>query len=608
MGRAGEGEAASAARGDVGIVTSAALLSGNEAIARGAWEAGVDFATGYPGTPSTEILEVLSTLPGPRCQWSVNEKVALEVGAGAAWSGARVLVAMKHVGVNVAADPLFTLSYTGVRGGLVLVSADDPQQFSSQNEQDNRHYARFAKVPMLEPADSQEARDFTMRGFALSEEYDTPVMLRSVTRLSHAKGRVSHGDRAASPVEKRFVRELEKLVMVPEYGRRRHRLVEQRTLRLAELAETSDLNREIPGDPGEPGVIAAGIAYQYAREAFPHASFLKIGMTWPLPRRRIEEFAARHTRVIVVEELDPFIEEQVRSWGIAVEGAAARSLVGELNPTLVAEAWGAGSKPAVATCPSDLPGRPPVLCPGCPHRGIFSLLKTRRVVVAGDIGCYTLAALPPLSALDTCLCMGASLGVAHGIERGLPAGERRQVVAVIGDSTFFHSGLTPLVDLVYNRAHTLTIVLDNRTTAMTGRQDHPGTGRTLAGEPSPEVSIAAIGRAMGIPEVVQTDAYDLTRLGAELDRLLAAPGPALLVNRGPCVLLTRAPHGPVLVVDQGRCDGCRRCLVVACPALSLSGAGKQARAVVDATLCTGCGVCAAHCDREAFSPVSGGAG
>jgi indolepyruvate ferredoxin oxidoreductase, alpha subunit len=585
-------------------VTQPALLSGNEAIARGAWEAGVDFATGYPGTPSTEILEVLATLPGPRCQWSVNEKVALEVGTGASWSGARVLVTMKHVGVNVAADPLFTLSYTGVRGGLVLVSADDPQQFSSQNEQDNRHYARFAKVPMLEPSDSQEARDFTLRAFALSEEFDTPVMLRSVTRLSHAKGRVRCGERAASPGEKRFVREPEKFVMVPEFGRRRHRIVEERTRRLAALADASDLNREIAGDAGEPGVIAAGVAFQYAREAFPRASFLKLGLTWPLPRKRIEEFCSRHARVIVVEELDPFIEEQVRSWGIAVEGVASRSPVGELNPTLVAEAWGAAAAPGVASCAGDLPGRPPVLCPGCPHRGIFSLLKTRRVVVAGDIGCYTLAALPPLAALDTCLCMGASLGVAQGIERGLPAGGRRQVVAVIGDSTFFHSGLTPLVDLVYNRAHTLTIVLDNRTTAMTGRQEHPGTGRTLAGEPSPEVSIAAIGRAMGIPEVVETNAYDLAALGAELDRLLAAEGPALLVNRGPCVLLTRKPHGPVLAVDPAQCDGCRRCLVVACPALSLSGAGKEARAVVDAAQCTGCGVCAAHCDRNAFSPAA----
>ncbi len=290
----------------------------------------------------------------------------------------------------------------------------------------------------------------------------------------------------------------------------------------------------------------------------------------------------------------------MRAWGIAVEGIAARSPVGELNPTLVAEAWGAPAPAGAAACPAELPRRPPVLCPGCPHRGIFSLLKTRRVVVSGDIGCYTLAALPPLAALDTCLCMGASLGVAQGIERALPRGERRQVVAVIGDSTFFHSGLTPLVDLVYNRAQTLTIVLDNRTTAMTGRQEHPGTGRTLAGEPSPEVSIAAIGRAMGIREVVETDAYDLPALGAELDRLLAATGPALLVNRGPCVLLTRQAHGPALRVDAALCDGCRRCLVVACPALSLLGAGKEARAAVDAALCTGCGVCAAHCDRGAF--------
>jgi indolepyruvate ferredoxin oxidoreductase alpha subunit len=394
--------------------------------------------------------------------------------------------------------------------------------------------------------------------------------------------------------------------MVPEFGRSRHALVEQRTLRLAELAETTDLNREIEGDPGQPGIIAAGIAFQHAREAFPQASFLKLGLSWPLPRRRIEAFCARHPRVIVVEELDPFIEEQVRAWGLAVEGAASRSPVGELTPTLVAEAWGGALAARAAAAATDLPGRPPVLCPGCPHRGMFSLLKTRRVVVSGDIGCYTLGALPPLAALDTCLCMGASLGVAHGIERALPEGERRQVVAVIGDSTFFHSGLTPLVDLVYNRAHTLTIVLDNRTTAMTGRQEHPGTGRTLAGEPSPEVSIAAIGRALGIPEVVETDAYDLAALGAELDRLLASPGPALLVNRGPCVLLTRKPQGPALAVDAETCDGCRRCLVVACPALSVAGSGKEARAVVDAALCTGCRVCAAQCDRGALVAAEAG--
>jgi indolepyruvate ferredoxin oxidoreductase alpha subunit len=581
------------------------LLSGNEAIARGAWEAGVDLATGYPGTPSTEILETLATLPGPRCQWSVNEKVALEVGAGASWAGGRVLVTMKHVGVNVAADPLFTLSYTGVRGGLVVVTADDPQLFSSQNEQDNRHYAAFAKVPMLEPADSQEARDFTLRAFGLSEQFDTPVFLRTVTRLSHSQSPVVAGERVASPGEKGLRRDPEKLVMVPEFGRRRHVLVEERTVKLAAFAEETDLNREIPGSDGELGVIAAGIAYQHAREAFPAASFLKLGLTWPLPRRRIEAFVARHRRVIVVEELDPVIEEQVRSWGLAVEGVASRSRVGELTPSLVRQAWGGAAPAPRFAAPADLPPRPPVLCPGCPHRGIFALLKTKRVFVAGDIGCYTLAALPPLAALDTCLCMGASLGQAEGMEAVLPAEPRRRVAAVIGDSTFFHSGITPLVDLVHNRAHTLSIVLDNRTTAMTGRQHNPGSGRTLFGAESPAISIAALGRAMGIPEVVETDAYDMQELDATLERLLTVEGPVLLVNKGPCVLLTRTPHGAPLEVDAGRCDGCRRCLMVACPALSLVGAGKAARAVVDATLCTGCAVCQAFCDRDAFRRQGG---
>jgi indolepyruvate ferredoxin oxidoreductase alpha subunit len=582
------------------------ILSGNEAIARGAWEAGVEFATGYPGTPSTEILETLATLPGPHCQWSVNEKVALEVGSGASWTGARVLVTMKHVGVNVAADPLFTLAYTGIRGGLVLVTADDPQQYSSQNEQDNRQYARFAKLPMLEPADSQEARDFTMRAFTLSEEHDTPVLLRTVTRVSHAKSSVRYGERAAAPGVRELRREPEKLVMVPEYGRRRHKLLEERIAALGELAETTDLNREIPGADDSLGIIVAGVAYQYAREVFPRASFLKLGMSWPLPRRRIAAFVARHRRVVVVEELDPFLETEIRSWGLAVEGASRRSLTGELTPTLVQEAWGGGAPAPPFAAPADLPGRPPVLCPGCPHRGIFTLLKARRVFVAGDIGCYTLGALAPLAALDTCLCMGASLGQAQGMEKALPPGGRRQVAAVIGDSTFFHSGITPLVDLVYNRAHTLVIVLDNRTTAMTGRQEHPGTGRTLSGEPSPEISIAALGRALGIPEVVETDAYDMGALAAELDRLLAAPGPVLLVNRGPCVLLTRKPHGAALVVDAGRCNGCRRCLMVACPALSLAGSGKGATVVVDPALCTGCAVCAGSCDQGAFGRAGGG--
>ncbi len=576
------------------------LLSGNEAIARGALEAGADLATGYPGTPSTEILESLSAMKGPHCQWSINEKVALEVAAGASWAGGRVLVTMKHVGLNVAADPLFTLAYTGVRGGLVIVNADDPQQFSSQNEQDNRHYARAAKIPMLEPADSQEAKDFTVMAFELSERFDSPVILRTTTRISHSKGMVRLGEPAVREAAAGFRREPEKLVMVPEFGRRRHVVLEEKIIRLTEDAESSPINVEIPGADGRLGIISSGAPCQYAREAFPRAGFLKLGTVYPLPRKTIEAFASKYRRIVVVEELDPFLEDQIRSWGVAVEGAAKRALTGELTPDLVRAAWGRRRRPPVAV-PEGLPPRPPVMCPGCPHRGLFTRLKRRGVYVAGDIGCYTLAAIPPLAALDTCLCMGASLGTAHGMEKILSRTGKKKVAAVIGDSTFFHSGITPLADLVYNGASTISIVLDNRTTAMTGRQEHPGTGRTLSGDEVAPVDIAALGRAMGVPHVVEVDAYDIAAIDGALDRLMAAEGPSLLVNKGPCVLLERTPLGAPFGVDAGLCDGCRRCLRISCPSISLKGRGRRAKAVIDGSTCYGCRLCAEVCTRGAIS-------
>jgi indolepyruvate ferredoxin oxidoreductase alpha subunit len=581
------------------------ILSGNEAIARGAWEADAALATGYPGTPSTEILEALAKLDGPHCQWSVNEKVALEVAAGASWSGGRVLVTMKHVGLNVAADPLFTLAYTGVRGGLVLINADDPQQFSSQNEQDNRHYARSAKVPMLEPADSQEALEFTRQAFALSEEFDTPVIVRTTTRISHSKSPVTPGEREKLEREGFIRKEPQKLVMVPEFGRRRHVILEERILQLKAFAEKTPLNREIEGREGSLGIISSGVPYQHAREVFPRAGFLKLGLVHPLPRKLITRFSRRYKRIVVIEELDPFLEEQIRSWGIKVEGSEKRTLTGELTPDLVRHAWGPKKRVRAPATAPDLPARPPVMCPGCPHRGIFSILKRKGVFVAGDIGCYTLAAIPPLAALDSCLCMGASLGTAQGMERMLPAGKGRKVAAVIGDSTFFHSGLTPLADLVYNRSETLSIVLDNRTTAMTGRQDHPGSGRTLSGEEAPRMSVAAIGRAMGVKNVVEVNAYDYPAVEKVVDRLLKARGPSLLVNNGSCVLLERTPMGEAFEVDRGLCDGCRRCLMIACPSITLVGRGKKAKARIDVSTCYGCDLCAEVCIRDAISQPGG---
>jgi len=586
------------------------LMTGNEAIAYGAYLAGVRTGYAYPGTPSTEILESLALYEGVRAEWAPNEKVALDAAVGAAYAGARSLCAMKHVGVNVAADSLFYASYTGVGAGLVLVTADDPGMYSSQNEQDNRHYARFAKVPVLEPSDSEEAKRFVGLAFDLSERFDTPVLLRSTTRLSHSRSPVTIEDGRSTRPEPGgrnkvpgFRRAPSKYVMVPAFARGRHPVVERRMGELARFAESFEENRLEEGDR-RLGVIAAGLAYQYAREVLPCATFLKLGMTYPLPRRLVLELASRVEKVVVIEELDPFIEEQVRLMGVDVVGKSVFPAVGELNPSVVRRgAVEAGlweeppdGAPAARTAPAEasfvVPPRPPVLCPGCGHRGVFYVLHRLRARSFGDIGCYTLGVMPPLSAIDTCGCMGASIGVLHGV---VSAGDHERSVAVIGDSTFFHSGIAPLINLVYNKGAGTVIVLDNRITAMTGHQDHPGTGRTLQGEEAYAIDVADVARAVGVRHVTVIDPFDLDGLEETLKEYMALDEPALVVARRPCALRAKVAGTPYRINEE-RCTDCGACLRLGCPPIVREG--KRVR--IESSLCTGCGLCAEVCRFDAI--------
>ncbi len=572
------------------------LLSGNEAIARGAWEAGVRLGSGYPGTPSSEILPALKELGAVYCEWSVNEKVALEVAAGASIAGARALVTMKHVGVNVAADPLFTLSYTGVEGGIVIISADDPSMHSSQNEQDNRNYARAAKVPMLEPADSQEARDFTMRGFEISEQFDVPVLVRPVTRVCHSDGLVEVGERQEVELRGEMEKQPEKFVMVPGHARRRRVVMAERTRRLIEFAEQTDLNREEAGD-GEIGIIAAGVAYQYAREAFPRASFLKLGLVWPLPPERIRRFAESVERLYVVEELDPFLTTEILAMGVEVEEVGAGFRIGELTPDRVRQMI-AGETPPDTESDEDLPPRPPTLCPGCPHRSPFVALRKLKAFVTGDIGCYTLGTLPPLQALHTCLCMGAGINEAHGIQK--IRGHEAPVVAVIGDSTFTHSGITGLANIAYNAGVSTVVILDNRTTAMTGGQVHPGVGETLSGMPGRELDFVKLSRAIGIEDVRVVDPYDMAATEQALREAMDNPEPSVVIVRRACVLQARERR-PAPELDLEKCIHCGQCIRIGCPALSdASGEGEKTLPQIDRALCTGCTMCVQVCPVDAL--------
>ncbi len=611
------------------------LLSGDEAIARGAWEAGCHVAAAYPGTPSTEILETLAGFSDVYCEWSTNEKVALEVALGASISGARALAAMKHVGLNVAADPLFSAAHIGARGGLVIVTADDPGLHSSQNEQDNRFYALAAKIPMFCPADSQEAKDFTRLAFEVSEEYDVPVLIRITTRVAHSSSIVTIGERAERPV-KGYEKQVSKTVLLPVHARIRHVDLEHRLDRLRAYSERTSANRVEQGER-RIGIICDGVAYHYCREVFPEVSYLKLGMVYPFPASLVRKFAAGVDQVIVVEEVDPFLELHVRSLGIEATGKDKLPRWGELNPRVVRLALGrpstrrqepregsgeistsaqavnsrqpndgngllgtvAGTRqlsPDKAIEPEpDLPSRPPALCPGCPHTGLFYALQKQRVIIGGDIGCYTLGALPPHNSMDTCIDMGASITFAHGCDKALGRNDPRRRVAVIGDSTFFHSGITGLLNVVYNKSDVVVVIADNRTTGMTGHQDHPGTGRTLSGEETVAVDIAALARACGIERVVAVDPYRVKETRRLIRELLKQPGPAVVISRRPCALLVRLREKP-RKVNTEKCTGCKTCLGLGCPALTMVGE----KTMVLEDLCAGCGMCADVCPQGAI--------
>ena len=601
---------------NTGTAEQMEILSGNEAIARGVWEAGAKLASAYPGTPSTEILETLAKYEDVYCEWSPNEKVAMEVGAGAVFAGSRAIVCMKHVGLNVAADPFFSLSYTGVEAGLVVVSADDPGMHSSQDEQDNRNYAKFTRVPVVEPSDSAEAREYTVAAFDLSERFDTPVMLRMTTRTSHSKGLVKLGERTPPKPVTELPRNYSKYHMMPQNARVRHQVLEQRVLDLKEYAEDCLFNRVEMGDT-RVGIVTSGATYGYVREALPSASVLKVGMPYPLPRRLIEDFRAKVDKLYVVEESDPIMEDAIRLMGVKVDGGKElNTLQGELSARLVARSLADAGVPGVEEglisdlrpdIP-DLPDRPPTFCPGCSHRGVNVVLSKLKVYVSGDIGCYTMGALPPHSAQHCQTCMGGSISMGHGMAKVLdaPAEDakpslRNKVVAVIGDSTFFHSGITSLMDVAYNHGDVVTLILDNDTTAMTGGQENPGTGKTLLGTPAAVVDIPALCKAIGIERVKHMDPYDLEDVERVLREELAAEGPSVVIAKAPCVLQFKVRE-PAYVVDPEVCNGCKRCLKAGCGALNLVvDADGERKVEIDAIDCTGCGVCAQMCNFDAIS-------
>jgi indolepyruvate ferredoxin oxidoreductase alpha subunit len=595
------------------------LLSGNEALALGAYHSGVQVAAAYPGTPSTEILENLARFRDIYAEWSTNEKVAMEVGMGAAYTGARAMVSMKHVGLNVASDPFMAAALTGVIGGLVVITADDPEIHSSQSEQDNRHYARLAKVPMLEPADSQDTYDLMAYAFDISEEFDTPVLMRTTTRIAHSKSLVDvNRSRTVRNPRPAFYFNMAKYVMLPVNALPRHHVIEERLRKLADYSENFPLN-VITRGRSDLGIVTSGVAYNYAREAFAGASFLKLAMTWPLPMALIKDFAGSVDKLVVIEELDPFLEQNIKSMGIEVAGKDFIPLVGELNTRIVTESSvGAGLLPdsekgTVLPPAAGLPRRPPLLCPGCPHTGIYFVLNTLgqrsrlleaartgpqepKIVVAGDIGCYTLGALPPLSVLDTTACMGAGIGQALGMEK---AGIESPVVAVIGDSTFLHAGIPGLIDAVYNKGRITVLILDNRTTAMTGHQEHPGTGVSAQGEPTFAVDIEALVKGIGVKDIKVIDAFNVKELRAGLRDSLDRPEVSVIIVRGACAMQVRQRANP-RKVDSEMCDRCGVCLRLGCAAIQT----EDGRIFIEPALCAGdaCAICEQLCPKKAISP------
>ncbi len=572
------------------------IMLGNEAFARGAYEAGCKVSAAYPGTPSTEISENIVKYDEIYSEWSPNEKVAMEVAIGASISGVRALASMKHVGLNVAADPLFTVSYIGVTGGLVTIVADDPGLYSSQNEQDTRAVARAAKVPVLEPSDSQEAKDFVKFAFELSEKYDTPVIVRSTTRLSHSQGMVELNDRIEKD-DKPYVRDIAKNVMMPGNAKGRHLVVESREAALEKDGCSFPINK-VEYQDTKHGFITSGIPYHYVKEAFPNASVLKLGIVNPLPRKLIEEFASKVENLYIIEELDPIIEEQVKSWGIKATGKEILTVQGEYSANLLRRAIG-GEKLNLVHA-AQVPNRPPILCPGCPHRSVYSVLNKLKIHGAGDIGCYTLGAVAPLSVVDTTVCMGASISSLHGMEKAKGKDYIKNWVAVIGDSTFMHTGINSLINMVYNKGTGTVMILDNSTTGMTGHQDHAATGKTLMGEATYAVDLAALCKAVGVNHVYEINAFDVAGLEKVVKEATAMDEVAVIITKSPCVLLSKAPVEKQFVIDAEVCKKCGMCMKPGCPAITKKENGTIA---INDTMCTGCGLCETACRFGAIKPV-----
>lgn len=571
------------------------LMLGNEAVARGLYEARCCFVSSYPGTPSTEITEYAAKYEELYAEWAPNEKVALEAALGAALAGRRSFCGMKHVGLNVAADPLFTASYTGVNAGLLIGVADDAGMHSSQNEQDSRHYAQAAKLPMLEPSDSAEAIAFAKLGYELSEKFDTPVLIKMCTRVSHSQSVVEPGERVM-PERRKYEKNPAKYIMMPANARRRHPMVEARTEALTEWAETAEINRLEPGEDASVGIITSSTCYQYVKEAFGDTyPVLKLGMIWPMPVRKIKDFADTVEKLIVVEELDGFIETHCRNLGLTVSGKELFSNIGELGQNLVKEKLGGEAQTGVLL-DETIPARPPVMCAGCPHRSIFYVLKKLKLTVMGDIGCYTLGAVAPLGAIDTTVCMGASVSGLHGFVKAGEEGTAGRTVAVIGDSTFIHSGVTGLINIAYNESNATVIILDNSITGMTGHQQNPTTGYNLKGDPCTKIDLESLCHAVGIRRVRVVNPYDMETCKAVITEELSAEEPSVIISRRPCALLKYVKHPGPICSDSEKCRGCKACMNIGCPAISM----ENGKAKIDDTLCVGCGVCKQLCKFDAL--------
>ena len=570
------------------------LMLGNEALARGLYEGGCSFVSSYPGTPSTEITEFAAKYEDIYAEWAPNEKVAMESAFGASLSGKRSFCGMKHVGLNVAADPLFTISYTGVNAGMVIAVADDPAMHSSQNEQDSRHYAKASKMPMLEPSDSMEALEMTKLAFELSEKFDTPFLLKMCTRIAHSQSVVETGERVE--VSKTYEKNPQKYIMMPGNAKLRHPIVEERTIALVEYAETAPINRLEKGEDNSIGFITSSTSYQYLKEVFGDKyPVLKLGMIYPMPEKLLKDFANTVDRLVVVEELDGFIEDHCNNLRLKVEGKEIFSLIDELSQNKVADKFGLKTL-CGAKLDENIPNRPPVMCAGCPHRGLFYTLAKNKLTVMGDIGCYTLGAVPPLAAIDTTICMGASISGLHGFNKANGGESDSKTVAVIGDSTFMHSGMTGLVNIAYNSSNSTVIILDNSITGMTGHQQNPTTGFNLKGDPASKIDLEALCKAVGIARVRVVDPYNLAECDKVIKEELAVSEPSVIISRRPCALLKYVKYSKPLVVDPDKCKSCKMCMKVGCPAISM----KDGKAVVDNTLCTGCGVCGQLCKFDAL--------